>query len=65
MFQSYKYLYKMSSKHKSEDYKLSVAKYYLRANKTQKEVCDIFGCSPRSLMRWVFYFKYIVFKISP
>jgi transposase len=43
----------MSSKHKSEDYKLSVAKYYLRANKTQKEVCDIFECSPRSLMRWV------------
>ena len=43
----------MSSKHKSEDYKLSVAKYYLRANKTQKEVCDIFGCSPRSLMRWL------------
>jgi transposase len=32
---------------------LSVGKYYLRANKTQKEVCDIFGCSPRSLMRWV------------
>ncbi len=25
----------MSSKHKSEDYKLSVVKYYLRANKTQ------------------------------
>ena len=43
----------MSSKHKSEDYKLSVVKYYLRANKTQEEVCKIFECSPRSLMRWV------------
>ena len=31
----YKYLYKMSSKHKNEDYKLSAVKYYLRANKTQ------------------------------
>ena len=29
----------MSSKHKSEDYKLSVVKYYLRVNKTQEEVC--------------------------
>ena len=47
----------MSSKHKSEDYKLSVAKYYLRANKTQKEVCDIFGCSARSLMRWIDRYK--------
>jgi len=37
----------MSSKHKSEDYKLSVAKYYLRANKTQKEVCDIFWMFPK------------------
>ena len=43
----------MSSKHKSEDYKLSVAKYYLRANKTQEEVCSIFECSPRSLKRWI------------
>ena len=43
----------MSSKHKSNDYELSVVKYYLRANKTQKEVCDIFECSPRSLMRWI------------
>ena len=47
----------MSSKHKSEDYKLSVVKYYLKANKTQEEVCDIFGCSPRSLMRWIDRYK--------
>jgi len=55
----------MTSKHKSEDYKLSVVKYYLRANKTQEEVCKIFECSPRSLMRWAFNFKYKVFEISP
>ncbi len=47
----------MSSKHKSEDYKLSVVKYYLRANKTQEEVCKIFGCSSRSLMRWIERYK--------
>jgi len=55
----------MLSKHKSEDYKLSAVKYYLIANKTQEIVCNIFGCSPRSLMRWAFNFKYKVFEISP
>ena len=39
--------------HKSEDYKISAVKYYLDSNKTQEEVCDIFKCSVRSLMRWV------------
>jgi len=27
--------------------------YYLTEDKSQKEVCKIFKCSPRSLMRWV------------
>ena len=40
-------------KHKSEDYKLSAVKYYLDTNKTQEEICNIFKCSVRSLMRWV------------
>jgi transposase-like protein len=40
-------------KHKSEDYKLSAVKYYLVGNATQDEVCDIFKCSRRSLMRWL------------
>ena len=40
-------------KHKSEDYKLNAIDYYLTENKSQKEVCKIFKCSPRSLMRWV------------
>jgi transposase len=39
-------------KHKSEDYKLSVVEYYLSEDKSQ-EVCKIFKCSPRSLIRWV------------
>jgi transposase len=39
--------------HKSQDYKLSVVKHYLVSDKTQEEVCEIFGCSSRSLMRWV------------
>ena len=42
----------MTSKHKSEDYKLSAVEYYLVGNKSQLEVCKIFKCSPRSLMRW-------------
>jgi transposase len=43
----------MTSKHKSEDYKLSAVEYYLVGDKSQLEVCKIFKCSPRSLMRWV------------
>jgi transposase len=38
--------------HKSEDYKISAVEYYLNSNKTQEDVCDIFKCSVRSLMRW-------------
>ena len=40
-------------KHKSEDYKISYVEYYLLEDKSQEEVCKIFKCSPRSLMRWV------------
>ena len=43
----------MTSKHKSEDYKLSAVEYYLVGDKSQLEVCEIFKCSARSLMRWV------------
>ena len=37
--------------HKSEDYKLSTVEYYLTKNKTLEEVCKIFKCSTRSLLR--------------
>jgi len=43
----------MTSKHKSEDYKKSAVEYYLVSDKSQLEVCEIFKCSARSLMRWV------------
>ena len=39
--------------HKSGDYKLSAVNYYLTEDKSQQEVCRIFKCSARSLMRWV------------
>jgi len=39
--------------HKSENYKISAVNYYLDSNKTQEEICNIFKCSVRSLMRWV------------
>jgi len=39
--------------HKSGDYKLSAVEYYLTEDKYQQEVCRIFKCSARSLMRWV------------
>ena len=43
--------------HKSEDYKISAANYYITEDTTQEEVCKIFKCSVRSLMRWVDRFK--------
>ena len=40
-------------KHKSEDFKMSAVEYYLTEDVSQEQVCRIFKCSPRSLMRWV------------
>ena len=39
--------------HKSEDYKLSAVEYFLITDTTQEDVCKIFKCSVRSLLRWV------------
>ena len=44
-------------KHKSTDYKLSAVKYYLESKDTQENVCKIFKCSARSLLRWVERYK--------
>ena len=60
--------------HKSEDYKLSSVKYYLKI-KNQQETCRIFDCSERSLIRWVEKYndtkeikrkirKYIAYKVK-
>ena len=43
--------------HKSEDYKVSAVNYYLNEDTTQEQVCKIFKCSVRSLMRWVDRFQ--------
>ena len=43
-------------KHKSEDYKISAIKYYLKSLNYVK-TAKIFGCSRQSLMRWVKHFK--------
>lgn len=42
---------------KSIDYKETAVNYYLVEDKTQEEVCKIFNCSRRSLMRWVEKYK--------
>ncbi len=44
-------------KHKNSDYKLSAVKYYLSHSNNQVQTCKIFGCSERSLMRWVDKYK--------
>lgn len=41
------------TKHKSEDYKLTAVKYYLENKEQQEDICTIFKCSVRSLLRWV------------
>jgi hypothetical protein len=38
---------------KSSDYKETAVQYYLVEDNSQEEVCRIFKCSRRSLMRWV------------
>jgi transposase len=45
------------TQHKSEDYKLSAVKYYLISDDAQENVCKIFKCSVRSLLRWVYRYK--------
>ena len=44
-------------KQKGIDYKETAVQYYLVEDKTQEEVCKIFNCSRRSLMRWVEKYK--------
>uniref|UniRef100_A0A6C0I3S9 Insertion element IS150 protein InsJ-like helix-turn-helix domain-containing protein n=1 Tax=viral metagenome TaxID=1070528 RepID=A0A6C0I3S9_9ZZZZ len=43
--------------HKSDDYKTTAVKYYLVEDASQEEVCKIFQCTRRSLMRWVNQYK--------
>ncbi len=41
------------SKHKSEDYKITVVKYYLENDTNYTKTCEIFKCYERSLKRWI------------
>ena len=41
------------SKHKSEDYKITAVKYYLKNDTNYTKTCEIFKCSERSLKRWI------------
>jgi transposase len=45
------------SKHKSEDYKLSAVKYYLKNDVSLDDVCKIFDCPKQSLYRWIERYK--------
>ena len=47
----------MPTTRKSTDYKESAVQYYLVEDKTQEDVCKIFKCTPRSLMRWIERYK--------
>jgi transposase len=47
-------------KHKTEDYKLSAVKYYLKHKISMKNTCDIFECSKKSFSRW--YRRYRRYK---
>jgi transposase len=42
---------------KSSNYKETAVQYYLVEDKSQEEICKIFNCSRRSLMRWVEKYK--------
>ena len=42
---------------KSIDYKETAVNYYLVEDKKQEEVCKVFNCSRRSLMRWEMRFR--------
>ena len=45
------------AKYRSEDYKISAVKYYLRSKTTYANTCRIFKCSERSLKRWIERYK--------
>ena len=47
----------MTTTRKSTDYKLTAVQHYLVEDKTQEDVCKIFKCTPRNLMRWVERYK--------
>jgi len=47
----------MSTHNNSNKYKETAVQYYLVEDKSQEEICKIFKCTRRSLMRWVQKYK--------
>jgi len=43
--------------HKSEDYKISAVKYYLKNKDNIKKTCKIFDCKKSTLQRWIHRYK--------
>lgn len=43
--------------HKTEDFKLSAVKFYLKNKDKLRKTCKIFGCTKSSLQRWVQRYK--------
>ena len=43
--------------HKTEDYKISAVKYYLKNNDSFSKSCKVFDCKKSSLQRWVERYK--------
>jgi transposase len=39
--------------HKSEDYKISTVKYYLKNKDNIRKTCKIFDCKKSTLQRWI------------
>jgi len=44
-------------KHKSEDYKISAVKYYLKNKDNIRKTCKIFDCKKSTLQRWIQRYK--------
>jgi transposase-like protein len=43
--------------HKSEDYKISAVKYYLKNKDNIRKTCKIFDCKKSTLQRWIQRYK--------
>jgi transposase-like protein len=43
--------------HKSEDYKISAVKYYLKNKDNIRNTCKIFDCKKSTLQRWIKRYK--------
>ena len=47
-----------SEDYKSEDYKISAVKYYLKNKDNIRKTCKIFDCNKSTLQRWIQRYVY-------